>query len=79
MNLLAVVVAQRPGNALVLTHVQFLTPFGYLITQLAPRRSLWGHRVVHKYQLVYRLQRDPVPERSLPACVPAALQHRGAM
>jgi hypothetical protein len=68
MNLLAVVVAQRPGNALVLSHVQFLTPFGYLITQLAPRWSLWGHRVVHRYQLVHRPQRDPVQKGlSLPA------------
>jgi hypothetical protein len=56
-----------------------LTPFGYLITQLAPRWSLWGHRVVHRYQLVHRPQRDPVPEGSLPACVPAALRLRGAM
>ncbi|MBD2550302.1 BREX-1 system adenine-specific DNA-methyltransferase PglX [Microcystis elabens FACHB-917] len=46
-----------------------------LITQLTPRWSPWGHRVVHRHQSRHGPQRDPVPERSLPACVSAALRH----
>jgi porin len=38
-----------------------------LITPFAPRRPPWSDRVVHKYQYSRGPQRDPVPERSLPA------------
>jgi hypothetical protein len=41
--------------------------FTNLITQLAPQQPPWGHRVVHKYQSGHGPQRDPVPERPLPA------------
>jgi hypothetical protein len=41
--------------------------FANLITQLAPQWLPWGHGVVHKYQSGHGPQRDPVPERSLPA------------
>jgi len=38
-----------------------------LITQLAPQGPRWGHGVVHRYQSDHGPQRDPVPERLLPA------------
>ena len=39
----------------------------FLITQLAPRRAGPSRRLVHEYQSGYGPQRDPVPERPLPA------------
>ena len=34
----------------------------FLITQLAPHRPPWTHRLVHRYQSVHGTQQHPVPE-----------------
>jgi hypothetical protein len=39
----------------------------HLITQLAPRRADWAHRLVLIYQAGHVAQCHPFPERSLPA------------
>ena len=56
-----------------------LGPYERLITQLTPRRATWACRLVRIYQSSHVTQCHPVPERPLPASVPAALRFRCAM